>query len=170
MGWQFRNTVGRYGLVSILFHWSNAVAFILMLISGYAMTGYLTGVKIWTWYAYHKLFGISLLLLALCRLANRLFGQVVRTPSWRIHNMLYIGIIAMPTTGWILSSSAGYPPKIFGVHLPIVSTGHQWLTKSAWYAHFIIALLMIAMILVHVLGLIQSYYQGKQLIFRMWFK
>ena len=168
MGWQFGNTVGRYGLISILFHWSNAVMFILMLFSGFTMTGYLTGSKIWTWYAYHKMVGVSLLLLATGRLMHRLLGQVVRSPSWRIHYGLYTGIIAMPLSGWILSSSAGYPPKIFGIALPIVSAGRQWLTSSAWYAHFIIAFLMIITIATHIADLLLSYRQGKRLIMRMW--
>jgi cytochrome b561 len=112
--------------------------------------------------------GMSLLLLATGRLMHRLLGQVVRSPSWRIHYGLYTGIIAMPLSGWILSSSAGYPPKIFGIALPIVSAGRQWLTSSAWYAHFIIAFLMIITIATHIADLLLSYRQGKRLIMRMW--
>lgn len=163
------STRSQYGILAVGYHWVSAVVFIGIMASGYIMTGYLHGKHIWSWYAYHKQAGLVMLLIAVGRIINRVIGKTVLSPQALLHQAMYAGLFVMPISGWVMSSSAGYPPKLFGVVLPIVSDGNQLLTDAAWYSHFVMGLLMFIWIVIHIAGLIISYQQGKKRIFRMSF-
>lgn len=162
------NRLSRYGLVSVMFHWISAVFFIGMLIMGYLMAGFIFKAKIWSWYKLHKQIGLWMLLGTLLRILNRVGTVVVRSPDWRLHHVLYAGLIFMPLSGWVMSSSAGYAPKLFSIKLSIVSSGSQWLTDLAWYSHFIGSAFMVLLVAWHVGQLLIRYRAGKRQILRMW--
>ena len=162
------NTARDYGVLSVALHWLTAVLFTAMLVGGYTMSGYVLGQKIWSWYALHKQTGLWLLAGFTARLANRVLSTWVRSPHWRLHNALYAGLLLMPLSGWVMSSSAGHAPTIFGQRLSIVASGSQMLTSAAWWTHFIVALAMVGLIVWHVVGLVIQSYRGGKLIQRMW--
>ena len=162
------NRLSRYGLVSVIFHWVSAVFFIGNLIGGYLMSGFIFKAKIWSWYNLHKQIGLLMLLGVLLRILNRVCTVAVRSPDWRLHHVLYIGLIFMPLSGWVMSSSAGYAPKLFSIKLPIVSSGSQLLTDLAWYSHFIGSVLMVLLVAWHIGTLLLRYRAGKKQLLRMW--
>ena len=124
--------------------------------------------KIWSWYNLHKQIGLLMLLGVLLRILNRVCTVAVRSPDWRLHHVLYIGLIFMPLSGWVMSSSAGYAPKLFSIKLPIVSSGSQLLTDLAWYSHFIGSVLMVLLVAWHIGTLLLRYRAGKKQLLRMW--
>lgn len=118
-----------YSKLTIFLHW-----FMLLLLIAVFATIELRGmfpkgsdgrnlIKMW-----HFMLGLSVLVFAVVRLANRLFSTtppiVPKLPVWQeklakiLHVILYIFILAMPIAGWLILSAAGKPVPFFGLELP----------------------------------------------------
>ncbi len=78
-------------------------------------------------YSYHKWLGITSLLLFLPRLQVRLWRAPpadLPAPAWRhriarlTHVLLYVLLIAVPLSGWLMSSAKGFPVVYLGL-LPL---------------------------------------------------
>jgi cytochrome b561 len=79
-------------------------------------------------YSWHKWAGVTVFLLALVRVAWRLTHPVPplppAMPHWQrraaeaTHVLLYVLIVVIPLTGWLMSSAKGFQTVYFGV-LPI---------------------------------------------------
>jgi cytochrome b561 len=124
-----KNTTERYGSLSIALHWLT----LAVLVAVYACINltelYPKGsaprdaLKVW-----HFMLGLTVLILAALRLADRLTGpspQVVPAlPAWQywlaeaIHWALYAWMVAMPLLGWLTLSASGKPVPFFGLQLP----------------------------------------------------
>ena len=73
----------------------------------------------------HKWLGVTLLLLALVRLAWRLAHRPPALPLtvalWQqraaavLHGMLYVLLVAIPVSGWLMSSAKGFPVVYLGL-------------------------------------------------------
>jgi len=118
----------RYTGLQIALHWLMA----LMIIGGLVM-GVVIGdmplsplkLKLLSW---HKWNGITVLLLALLRLGVRQVSGVpplpASMPDWQKqaaewgHRALYLLMLLIPLSGWLMSSAKGFPVKYFGV-LPL---------------------------------------------------
>lgn len=66
------------------------------------------------------------------------------------HYALYILMIAMPLIGWAMLSAAAYPIVLYGgVRLPAILPQSDSLHTLLWSAHFFLAFLFFALILMH---------------------
>ncbi len=143
----------RFTVVQRLLHWLMAVCILAMLFIGVGMVStvmpkYLTLVSI------HKPLGIAILALALVRLAMRLgYGapslpadlpEPMKLAAHLSHYALYLLMIGMPLIGWGMLSAAAYPVVLF-VILPQSDSLHALL----WSAHFYLAFVFFALILLH---------------------
>jgi cytochrome b561 len=140
-------------------HWVMAVCILTMLFIGVGMVStiapeYLTLVGI------HKPLGILILILALIRLVVRLVHGVPPLPldlpepmklaAYLSHYALYALMIAMPLIGWAMLSAAEYPVVIWpGIWLPQILPLDPSLHTLLWNAHFYLAFLFFALILMH---------------------
>lgn len=141
-----RNTAERWGVVSKTLHW-----LIVLLILGQGTVGLLmvemrnSPDKIQV-YALHKSFGLTILALALLRLSWRLAVGVPRpvagTPAWQnriarsTHALLYVLLLAIPLSGWLFNSAAGFPLQWFWiVNLPALVAQDQALRELAGTLH-----------------------------------
>jgi cytochrome b561 len=140
-------------------HWVMAVCILAMLFIGVGMVStiapeYLTLVSI------HKPLGILILILALIRLVVRLrYGapplpldlpEPMKLAAYLSHYALYALMIAMPLIGWAMLSAAEYPVVIWpGVWLPPILPLDPGLHSLLWNAHFYLAFLFFALILMH---------------------
>ncbi len=155
-----RNTPTRWGPVSQALHW-----LIVLLILGQGTVGLLMGGldngpdKIQV-YALHKSFGLTIFALALLRLAWRLVAGTPRpvrgTPTWQhriasiTHVALYALLFALPLTGWVLNSAAGFPLQWFGLlNLPKIAGTDEALHETAEQAHELLFWILVALALVH---------------------
>ena len=67
------------------------------------------------------------------------------------HYALYVLMIAMPLIGWGMLSAAAYPVVLFGgVRLPAILPQSDGLHALLWSAHFYLAFVFFAVILLHV--------------------
>ena len=141
-------------------HWLMALCILAMLFIGVGMLStvkpkYLTLVSI------HKPLGIAILVLALVRLAVRLhYGtpplppdlpEPMKLAAKLSHYAFYVLMLAMPLIGWGMLSAAAYPVVLFGgVHLPAILPQSDSLHALLWNAHFYLAFLFFALVLLHI--------------------
>ena len=118
----FRNTTRSWGSLSKAFHW----LIVLLIISQWVIAeraDELKGLAKLEALALHKSFGMTILMLAVLRLAWRLMNPTpeltTETKPWErvlakiSHLLLYALIFAMPLTGWMMSSAKNYPVSWF---------------------------------------------------------
>jgi cytochrome b561 len=149
---RFLNTINRYGIVAIVLHWFMALLLIFLIILGLYMVALpevgFNRKKI-ALILLHKDIGMIALALALLRFVWRL-GNIVpmlppTIPMWQkiaartVHLAFYGFMIALPVSGWMMSSAAGIPATILGVFtlpnlvssnmnkVPMYIEIHKWL-------------------------------------------
>ena len=111
-------------------HWISAVLIICMLFLGVSM---IQSLAIWQNSAIklHQSFGVLVLMLVCVRIVNRLFIQAPALPNElsglqrfaakATQALLYVLMITLPLSGWIMRNAAGIPVSFFGiVELPIL--------------------------------------------------
>jgi cytochrome b561 len=151
--------IHRFNPLQRTLHWVMAVCILAMLFIGVGMAStvapeYLTLVNI------HKPLGIVILILALIRLVVRLrFGapalpadlpEPMKLAAYLSHYALYALMIAMPLIGWAMLSTAKYPVVLWpGIWLPPILPLNPGLHTLLWNAHFYLAFLFFALILMH---------------------
>ncbi|HWH18588.1 MAG TPA: cytochrome b [Allosphingosinicella sp.] len=169
----------RYSRVAMWFHWILAALIVANLFLGLFHEDFGRAATPWMMF-YHKATGITILALSLARLLWRLghrpppFDQALR--PWEAllaritHWLFYVLMIAIPLTGWMLSSSSGRTTNYFGLFeiglLPVSRSdaAHDLFEEL----HEILGKLMIGLILLHLAGALKHHLQGhRHLIGRM---
>jgi cytochrome b561 len=159
----FTNTEQRYGAVAILLHWLMAVLLVVLTALGLYMAslpdvGFDT--KKIALILYHKELGILALIVALLRLSwrvgNALPQLVDNLPDWQkvtarlVHLCFYGLMLALPVTGWLLSSAAGFSVSFFGwFKLPDVVSFNDYLSHTFTDIHEWLGYALIVLILIH---------------------
>lgn len=144
MNW--KNTTTRYGSLTIGLHW-------LMLLLFVAVYGTIELRELFekgsdprealkTW---HFMLGMLVFVLVWLRLAARLSGptpaiqpeppNLQRLSAKLLHLALYVLMIGMPLTGWLLLSAAGKPIPFFGLELPALIGENKDLGKQIKELH-----------------------------------
>jgi len=118
----------RYGAVAMVLHWLMALVLSALFALGLYMTR-LPDVGFDTWkislILYHKELGIVALMLVVLRLVwrvgNALPRLVENLPGWQkvaarfVHLCFYALMLALPLTGWLMSSATGIPVPVLGL-------------------------------------------------------
>jgi cytochrome b561 len=149
----------RFTPLQRLFHWVMAACLLAMLFIGVGMVSTLMP-KYLPLVSIHKSLGITILVLALLRLAVRLrYGtpplpadlpEPIKLAAHLSHWALYALMIAMPLLGWGMLSAAAYPVVVFGgVYLPAILPQSDSLHTLLWDTHFYLAFAFFALILLH---------------------
>lgn len=175
----------RYTSVAIILHWVMAVAFLLMLASGFSME-YLKLDKAFQFqlFQWHKSLGVLLLAAFVLRIGWRLthvppesslpVPAYERAAAKAGHWLLYACMLVMPFTGWLMVSASvyGLPTIVFGwfewPHIPNLS-GNEAVGGAAGSTHAVVAWAFSALIAGHVLAVVKHAVIDKQnLLTRMW--
>ncbi|MBA3581915.1 MAG: cytochrome b [Gammaproteobacteria bacterium] len=169
---QWRNTPQYYGAVAQLLHWS----IVLLIISQFVLANIFEGMPLSlekiSWIVKHKAVGMTVLMLALIRLAWRWSSTIPTLPNtmktWErylangSHVMLYGLIFALPISGWLMSSAANIPVDYFGwFHFPNIVDANQALVKQTklWHKICVIALQVVAFL--HIAGALKHHFVSK---------
>ena len=120
-----RNTSHSYGAVAKFLHWGIVFLIIGQYLLAEAAEDLEDGPDKFAIIANHKSIGMLILLLALARigwkLANRGLPQPVpmarpqQIAAAAGHGILYLLLMLLPFSGWLMSSAAGYPTAFFGL-------------------------------------------------------
>lgn len=158
----------RYSRGAIAFHWVIALFVLANLFLGLAHESLLDGLK-WVMPT-HKAIGVTVLALTLGRIGWRLVHKPPHLPAampgWEkavakgVHFVFYALLLALPLTGWMLSSNPERPRPIdwFGLFqlpvLPIDKTAAM-LGRTL---HEPLGLLMTALVVLHVAGALRHHF------------
>ena len=157
----WRNAEDRYGLVSISFHWTIALAFVGLVALGIWMVG-LSYYD--PWYnaslALHKAIGIVALALAVAKFGWRLadpkpalaadLKRHERAGATAMHWVLNALIVLVPVTGYVISTSEGAGIDMFGLfEVPAILGRTENLRDLAIELHYYLAYGGIAFVAVH---------------------
>ena len=157
------NTRERYGSVAVALHWLVAVLVAGLLALGLYMArlpdaGF--DRKKIVLIVSHKEYGVLVLLLVAARIAWRWLEplpDLEAAPDWQkiaarfVHLWLYALLLALPITGWIMSSAAATPVSFFGLgYLPDLLPRDDYLFRAFIAIHKWLAYALIALLAAHV--------------------
>ena len=172
---QIKNDEHHFGLVAILLHWLMALLIIGMLAVGLYMVELPIGIQKLKIYGWHKEFGILVLMLVIFRILWRLTNPtpVLNLPWYErmgarlAHLALYVLMLAMPLSGWLMTSAAGLPPSFFGLFtLPSLVAPNDALRELFAWIHEWLAYGLITVIVIHTLGALKHHFIDKNDILR----
>lgn len=178
--------VQKYHGLSVILHWTMAIAIIGMLGVGFLMEqDFISRAMQFDLIQWHKGLGSILLIAAFVRLLVKKLTTVPAIPSEFTerdkklvkigHAVFYVFIIGMPLSGWIMASASptGLPIIVFGwFEFPLLSSveGNQLVKDIADSVHGTLSKLFIALIAVHIAAVIKHQVKDKiNLLPRMWF-
>ena len=164
-----RSTPNRWGTLEWLFHWVMAAGLAFMVGLGLWMSDLPLGMRKLNVYALHKSIGITLLALAALRLIWRTQDSrpipAPGQPAWQLkaagatHGLIYVLLFAIPLSGWLYNSAAGFPlhwfnlvnlPKLAGTDPALKATAHEIHETAAW--------LLVALVALHAAGALKHHF------------
>ncbi|WP_444889392.1 cytochrome b [Microbulbifer sp. DLAB2-AA] len=175
---QARNNQNNYGWVAIMLHWLMAPAIIGLFVLGWWMRQ-LSYYDPWYQQApsIHKGIGILLLIALVLRLLWRSVNITPRaapgTPRWQaltasgIHNLIYLLLLAIMLSGYLISTADGRPIDVFGwfsVAATIQGIPNQ--EDIAGSLHEILAWTLIILISIHALAALKHHFFDKDVTLR----
>jgi cytochrome b561 len=158
-----KNTSHSYGSLSKLLHWGIVILVLLMFLSGYF--GLLSMNT-------HKLMGLSILSLMVLRIVWRLCNPTPKLPphitrlesilSHSVQGLLYLALLAMPLSGWIMATAKGYFPHLGSWMLPLpgIAQNHN-VGELFENIHVTLAVIILVLIGLHFLGAMKHYFIDK---------
>lgn len=119
-------------------------------------------------YSYHKWIGVTVFLLAIARVAWRIGHPAplpfAGMPAWQriasvaTHHLLYVLILAVPVSGWLMSSAKGFQTVYLGmIPLPDLLTKDKELGDMLTTVHQILNFTMAALVITHVAAALKHY-------------
>lgn len=163
MSW--RNTAESFGIVSRLLHWITAMLVVYLLALGLIMTELPRNPLLGKVYWLHKSVGICVLVLTATRLLWWIGNKrpaILGNVAWEkllaqvVHALLYITLIGMPVSGWVMSSAKNFPVSFFGLFtLPNLVAPDKELGEFLETVHEVLAWALMGALGLHVAGVIK---------------
>ena len=163
----------KYALTSRILHWIMAVLIIFLLGLGIYMNDFLDkdSANRLDIYNLHKSLGVIVLILVFLRIINRL---LTRTPTLPFaisalekklakfaHLALYFLMFTTPFSGYLMSSFAGYPVKLFAIELPNFFEPNFQIAGFFAETHELSAFTLLGLIVIHILAVIRHRFFDK---------
>jgi cytochrome b561 len=176
MPMHLKNTLNRYGAVAQLFHWAIVALIITQFVLALRAKGLSPVAKIGI-LATHKSIGITILGLALLRLAWRWLNTVPPlppgAPRWQdraahvSHFVLYALLFITPLLGWLMSSARAFSVSWFGlVTLPDFIKPNKAAFESLHEAHEFMAYSLAAIAIVHAAAALKHHFLDRNDVLR----
>ena len=157
----------RYSGPAIAAHWIIA----LLILAAWPLGAYMhelplspTKLKL---YSYHKWIGITVLLLFVPRILWRITHRppaALPMPAWQhkiaegVHHLLYLLMVLVPLSGWLMSSAKGFQVVYFGVlPLPDLVTKSEDLGDLLKEVHEVLNFGLLALVGLHVAGALKHH-------------
>jgi cytochrome b561 len=160
----------RYSGLQKTLHWTMAALIVTQVAIGIAMTNIGEGPLTNNLYELHKSIGITVLALALVRVALRAkrgAPPFEPMPDWQrraanaSHAALYVLFVATPLVGWIATSYCCKPVNLFWtvpMSLPVPDAPTMEAAGWIFRIHIALAVTLVAVVAVHVAGALQHHF------------
>ena len=185
-----KNTVNGWGWLARLFHWSMAIVIVGLLVMGFYIAEVLTGtdsdtlMERFSLTQDHKSWGFVAFTLALLRVIWRLvnptpalpegMGAMERMAAHAGHYGLYVCMILMPVSGWLMASASplqdayGIKNKVFATFElpdPFVP-GSEELESIFANIHAIAGIVLVLLLLGHVGAALKHHFVNKDTVLK----
>jgi cytochrome b561 len=163
----------KYPISSRILHWLMAAIILFLLGLGIYMSEFLSkeAPNRLDIYNLHKSLGALVLGLVFVRIINRFIFKAPALPNSlpkfeRIaahlaHVALYLLMIAVPLSGYLMSNLFGYPVHFFSVNLPNIVEANPDLGMKIHESHGVFAYILLGVIALHVAGVIKHKFFDK---------
>jgi len=153
-------------------HWLMAVLILGLLALGIYMSDLPLSPQKLELYSWHKWFGVTVFLLLWLRLAWRVthrppalpetLSAPMRLAAHAGHAALYLLMLAIPLSGWLMSSAKGFQTVWFGVlPIPDLLPKNKELGDLLLELHQGLNLLLIALLLAHIAAALKHHFFDK---------
>jgi len=157
---------GQYGAIAKLFHWVTLGLMLVALPLGFVIQHVKDASKM-GFYALHESAGLTILFVALARLAWRRLSpppslpndmpKLMRTTSTAVHHALYALLILQPLLGFLATNAWGFPMQgatayLGFIELPKFMETWEGLAKILSLLHSIGGWLLVVLIALHIAG------------------
>ncbi|WP_321528458.1 cytochrome b [Sedimenticola selenatireducens] len=157
---QIRNNGMRFGTVAQVLHWGMFAVFIALFVSAEIMQDLPKGEERWALYGFHKSLGVTALFLVFLRLSWRGLNPLPEGsgnhPAWQrslaaaVHLLLYVVMLVMPLSGYVMSVAHGYGIEWFGLwELPDLVGKDEALAEQAKQLHIYSSYGLYALVGIH---------------------
>lgn len=158
-----------YPATSKLLHWLVALCVLATAPVAITMTRIAEGPTRDMLYNFHKSLGVTILVLMILRLINRLaVGAPIPDPGiepWQkavssfVHTTLYVLLLAMPLVGYVANSAFGATTPFFGLfELPPIVGKNEPLATQLFVVHRWVGWIVILLVLTHVSAALYHYF------------
>jgi cytochrome b561 len=172
-----RNTPRRWGAIAQLLHWLIVLFIVAQFTLATLFEQLPAGAKKLTLLSRHKSIGITILMLAVVRLAWRWSNPTPtlpdtlkpyeRTLARLTHALLYVLLFAVPLSGWLMSSARGFPVSWFGfLQLPDLVPKNKALYEALLTTHGILAWTLGIIATVHLVAALKHHFVLKDDVLR----
>jgi len=172
-----RNTTRRWGAIAQLLHWLIVLFIVAQFTLATLFEQLPAGAKKLTLLSRHKSIGITILMLALVRLAWRWSNTTPTLPDTLkpyeralarlTHALLYALLFAVPLSGWLMSSARGFPVSWFGfLQLPDLVPKNKVLYEALLTTHGILAWTLGIVATVHLVAALKHHFVLKDDVLR----
>jgi len=156
----------KYALLLRVIHWLMALCILGLIAVGWYMAGIpKDDPGKYDLYSWHKSFGVLTIFLIVLRIGVRIATKVPPLPDGikkcerRLakagHGLLYVGMILVPVSGYIMSDAGGYSVKFFGILMPDFLDKNKDIGSIAHELHEIVPYVLLAVIALHIAGVIK---------------
>jgi len=123
-------------------------------------------------YSYHKWLGVTVFLLAVARVAWRIAHPAppppAGQPAWQriaavaTHHLLYVLILVVPVSGWLMSSAKGFQTVYLGIiPLPDLLTKDKEIGDMLTVVHQVLNFTMAALVIAHLAAALKHYFVDR---------
>jgi cytochrome b561 len=171
-GTMVRNDIKSWTGPAKLFHWLMALLIFAQIALGlFAVSWHVSPTKL-NLFVWHKSIGMLILTLLALRLLWRLLHKAPELP-WEMplweraaaqlsHFLLYVLMIALPVTGWVISSASNVPFKIFWtLPLPAITAPDKAVADLFAAIHGWLVTLLAVVLVAHVGAALRHHYVKK---------
>lgn len=167
-----RNTGASWGAVAKFLHWTIATLIFVQFALGWtAASWHLSPTKL-DLFVWHKSIGLLVLLLVLLRLLWRFVNPVPTLPAdtrpWErtaarlSHGLLYLLMLAIPLSGWVINSAAKVPFRVFWLFpLPAIVAPDKVLAELAKQVHFILFVTIATVVVLHMAAAFRHHFAKR---------
>ena len=173
---KLRNSPHRFGLVANLLHWVIVAGIITQYFLAEAAEDNDASASALTGMGLHRSIGFTILVLAVARLAWRMFDAppawpntmkpLARTLASTTHIAFYVLLFALPLSGWAVSSAEGDPLSMFGLFSFPPLTFGEAMEDTFEEVHEILFNVLIALGLLHILAALKHQFIDRDGVLR----
>jgi cytochrome b561 len=167
-----RSIPSRYGAVAQALHWVIAALIVTQFTLAWMSADLPLGMHKLALLARHKSFGMTVLMLAVLRLAWRLTHAAPALPAGMTpierflaratHVAFYLLLFAMPLTGWMMSSAKNYSVSWFGLFTwPNLISPNEGSFNILKTTHETLSNVLFAIAVLHILAALKHHFWNK---------